>query len=61
MDMARKANDLVQLIILSVCSDIYCLASCDTWRHIFAIPMGGSLCAKSAELHCIWSNHLSCD
>ena len=68
MDRAGKATDfnfsvithedLIQLIEFSLCRDNFCLAAGQVWQRLFAIPMGGSFSAQSADLYCIWAFHL---
>ena len=70
MDRVGKATDynfsvishaeLVDLITFSLCSDNFCWAACSAWQRLFAIPMGGSFSAQSADLYCIWAFHLTC-
>ena len=42
----------------SLCSDNFCWAASSAWQRLFAIPMGGSFSAQSADLYCIWAFHL---
>ena len=68
MDRVGKATDynfsvishaeLVDLITFSLCSDNFCWAAGSAWQRLFAIPMGGSFSAQSADLYCIWAFHL---
>ena len=68
MDRVGKATDYnfsvishaepVDLIIFSLRKDNFCWAVGKEWQRLFAIPMGGSFNAQSANLYCIWSFHL---
>ena len=68
MDRVGKATDydfsvishaeLVDLITFSLRTDNFCWAAGSAWQRLFAIPMGGSFSAQSADLYCIWAFHL---
>ena len=68
MDLSGKATDynfsvlshaeLIDLISFSLCRDNFCWAVGSAWQQLFAIRMGGSFSAQSADLYCIWSFYL---
>ena len=50
-------GELVDLITFSLCSDNFCWAAGSPWQRLFAIPMGGSFSAQTADLYCFWAFH----